>query len=288
MKPRRVVGIRLVSIVMGLGALAGISRLASSEDYAGPLLPHVGLQVTTAFSNHFGADAESTVTFTAVTADAVSLNYTSTRGLAVPRSIRVTDRQNAKTYVLGYAAGMPLVIPDTTSLGISGATLQELRTTGKAPLALIYDAKMSRIDGELTLVAKDIKVPLILENQVVEVPAIHATGTFVAGGKHGDFYFLDNQNNPLMIGSTLQFSWEKQSRAERITRVTAGESMRSAMEQSLNTLRRYDLYGIHFDFDKATLRADSTELIKEIALTLKSNPTWTCLLYTSPSPRDRS
>ena len=180
MKPRRLASLRLVSIILGLGVLAGNFRAATSEDYAGPLLPHAGLQVTTAFSNHFGGDAESTLTFTAVTADAVSLNYTSTRGLAVPRSIRITDRQNAKTYVLGYAAGMPLVIPDTTSLGISGATLQELRATGKAPLSLIYDAKMSRIDGELTLVAKDIRVPLILENQVVEVPAIHATGTFVA------------------------------------------------------------------------------------------------------------
>jgi outer membrane protein OmpA-like peptidoglycan-associated protein len=91
----------------------------------------------------------------------------------------------------------------------------------------------------------------------------------------GDFYFLDNKNNPLMLQSTIQFSWEKDIRAERITRVTAGPSMKSAMEQSLKTLRNYDLYGIHFDFDKATVRDDSAALIKEIALTLKNNPTWT-------------
>ena len=108
------------------------------------------------------------------------------------------------------------------------------------------------------------------------MPALHASGTFAAGGKRGtgDFYFLDNKNNPLMLQSKIQFSWENEPREERITRVTAGASMRSAMEQSLNTLRRYDLYGIHFDFDKATIRPESAALIKEIALTLKNNPTW--------------
>ena len=58
-------------------------------------------------------------------------------------------------------------------------------------------------------------------------------------------------------------------------RVTAGESMRSSMEQSLRTLRSYDIYGLHFDFDKATLRAESGKLINDIVTTLKNNPTWT-------------
>jgi OOP family OmpA-OmpF porin len=51
--------------------------------------------------------------------------------------------------------------------------------------------------------------------------------------------------------------------------------MRSEMEQSLSTLRKYDIYGIHYDFDKATMRPESAALIKDIALTLTNNPTWT-------------
>ena len=47
------------------------------------------------------------------------------------------------------------------------------------------------------------------------------------------------------------------------------------MEQSLSTLRKYDLYGIHFAFDKATIRPESAPLIKDITLTLTHNPTWT-------------
>lgn len=256
-----------------IGGLAG--PVAAQE--SGPLLPHVGGQVTTAFSNRFGPDAEGTVTFLAITPQQLNVNYTSTRGLTVQRNILVADRQGAKSYVLGYAEGMPLVISGTTSLGISGAALVELRTSGRTALSLVHDAKLSRIDGQLTLVEKDIKIPLLVENQVVQVPALHASGTFASGEKtgSGDFYFLDNKNNPLMLQSTLQFSWEKDPRAERITRVTAGASMKSAIEQSLNTLRRYDVYGLHFDFDKATLRPESAKLMKDIATTLKNNPTWT-------------
>jgi outer membrane protein OmpA-like peptidoglycan-associated protein len=172
---------------------------------------------------------------------------------------------------------MPLVMPSTTSLGISGASLVELRDTGRTALSLIYDAKLSQISGQLTLIEKNLRVPLIIDDQEVQVPALHASGNFTGAGKSGtgDFYFLDNKNNPMMIQSTIQFSFENEPRTERIIRVAAGASMRSAMEQSLSTLRKYDLYGIHFDFDKARVRPESAALIKDIALTLKHNPTWT-------------
>ena len=267
----------LMGALISAYGLVSQPLLSSSAEEPSPLLPHVGGQITTAFSNRFGPDAESTLTFTAVTPDLISLNYESTRGLMLSRNIQVADRQKSNVYVMGYADNMPLVIPGTTSLGISGASLLELRNAGKTPLSLVYDPKLSKIDGQLTLVEKDIRIPLMIENQVMDVPAVHAKGIFGSGDKtaNGDFYFLDNKNNPIMLQSTLQLSWEKQVRSERVVRVTAGASMRSAMEQSLNTLKKYDVYGLHFDFDKATLRPDSNKLIKDIATTLKNNPTWT-------------
>jgi outer membrane protein OmpA-like peptidoglycan-associated protein len=267
--------------INGVLLLAALSIVGSEAEVlaqdTGPLLPHVGGQVTTAFSNRFGPDAESTIVFMGVSPEIINVNYTSTRGLVVSRNLQGSDRANSKIYILGYAQNMPLVIPGTTSLGISSASLLELRNTGKTALSLAYDAQMSRIDGQLSLVEKDIRIPVMVENQVMQVPALHASGNFRSGDKTaiGDFYFLDNKNNPMMLQSTLQLSWEKQLRSERIVRVTAGASMKSAMEQSLSTLRKYDVYGLHFDFDKATLRPESAALIKDIALTLKNNPTWT-------------
>ncbi len=266
----------LAGYVAAAGLAIAAQGTAGAQDL-GPLMPHVGGHFTTAFSNRFGPDAESVLAFTAVTADKLSIGYVSSRGLAATRNIQAADRQSSSAYVLGYASNMPLTIPGTTSMGVSGTTLVELRTTGKAPLSLVYDAQLSRIPGQLTLVEKDIRIPMIVENQLIQVPAVHATGAFAAGDKSGiaDFYILDNKNNPLMLQSTIQFSWEKQLRSERIIRVTAGASMRSAMEQSLSTLRKYDIYGLHFDFDKATLRPESAALIKDIATTLKNNPVWT-------------
>lgn len=253
------------------------TTLAMAQDYEGPLMPHPGGKISTAFSNHFGPDAESVLTFTAVGGEALSLNYASTRGLSVSRDIRIADRQSSRTYVLGYAANMPRLIPNSTSLGISGASLEELRSTGRTGLAIAYDANLNTLPGELVLAEKNIKVPLIVENKLMDVPAVHVKGNFGQGAKTAtaDFFILDNKNNPMVLQSTIKLSWEKQPREERIASISAGDSMKAAMEQSLNTLKRYDMYGIHFDFGKATLRPDAAAMMDDIALTLKNNPSWT-------------
>ncbi|MGX5806469.1 OmpA family protein, partial [Bradyrhizobium sp. Arg314] len=41
------------------------------------------------------------------------------------------------------------------------------------------------------------------------------------------------------------------------------------------TVKAYDLYGIHFNFGKATIQRDTAPLLKDMAVTLKNNPSWT-------------
>src|SRR5438270_10353624 len=131
--------------------------------------------------------------------------------------------------------------------------------------------------GQFKLVESNVMIPVLVEGQSVEVPTVHATGLFGSGNKNavGDFYFLANQNNPLLVQYSVQFTGEKTPRSERLVSVTVGASQRSAMEQALATKRTYDLYGIHFDFGKATIRSDTASLLNEIAITLKNNPLWT-------------
>ena len=269
-----------ILLIGGLTALLAAAEAAPSEaqdDNKGPMLPHTGLELTTAFTSSYGPDAESYFKFNSVTPDMITIGYSSTRGVSTTRNILLRDRQSSNTYVIGFGNSMPATIPNTTSLGISAASLVELRTTGHTSLALAYDAKLNKLAGQLIVAEKDIKIPLIVENQTIQAPAIHATGTFGKGKKAAtaDFYFLDNKNNPMMLQSTIKFSWEKAPRTEKVTRVTAGKSMQGAMEQTLATLRTYDTYGIHFDFDKATIRKESASVISEIAVTLQHNPTWT-------------
>ena len=59
---------------------------------------------------------------------------------------------------------------------------------------------------------------------------------------------------------------------------TADEQERSyrreAMEQALQTKEQFDLYGLHFDSDKATIKPESNSLLDDIATALKNFPDW--------------
>ena len=49
---------------------------------------------------------------------------------------------------------------------------------------------------------------------------------------------------------------------------------REQMEQALQTRQRYDLYGVHFDLDKATIQPDTGPLLDDIAMAMNNFPTW--------------
>ena len=49
---------------------------------------------------------------------------------------------------------------------------------------------------------------------------------------------------------------------------------RQTMEQALQTKQRFDLYGLHFDSNKATIQSASNPLLDDIATALKGFPEW--------------
>lgn len=55
---------------------------------------------------------------------------------------------------------------------------------------------------------------------------------------------------------------------------TAQDYSREAMEQALMTKERYELYGILFDTDKATIQAASAQLLDDIATAMRNYPDW--------------
>ncbi|MFV0296839.1 MAG: OmpA family protein [Hyphomicrobiaceae bacterium] len=264
-----------VAAVLGFGILAAFSSTASATDF-GPFLPHAGGKIFYAFSNKYGPDAEAVLTFDSVDKTGARVSYSSTRGLNVSRFLRMSDRLEAGSFVLGYGRHMPDVIPGSTSIGMSNATLKSLRSTGSAPWAMIYDERLQSIPGRVRFV-KATRMPLMIDSFVREVPVVHIVGEFRSGNKTatGDFYFLDDRANPLLIQRRIQMSWEKEPREERVVRVQASSALRGEMNKALATMRKYDLYGLHFAFDKAKLLPESKSLIDDIAYTLKTNPLWT-------------
>jgi hypothetical protein len=167
--------------------------------------------VTTTFTNDFGMDADARAEITSVTPEVVGLQYSSTRGLFSRRDILVRDRQSARNYVLGYSTRMPTVIPGSTSLGISSAVLQELRSTGRAPLTLIHSENLDRIECNLVATALDVRVPLIVEDRILDVTAVQASVNCASGNRTGtgQFVVANDVNNPILIESTLNFSWSR-------------------------------------------------------------------------------
>ncbi len=257
-----------------------VANVAVAEERDAPFIPHPGMQFTTAFTNDFGKDAESLTTVTSVTGTAVNIDYASSRGVAVHRELLVTDRQNASSYVLGYEADMPTLIPGTTSLGISARVLSELRSDGRTRLTLVYSPKLESIECTLTRVSSTVMMRIIIEDRIVDIPALRARAACGEGARtaSGDFYFADEIRQPLLIESVLDFSWEKRPRTERITRVIAGPGLHRDMEQSLRTIGQYDAYGLRFDFDSAVLRPESVQLVREIAQMLNTNDDWRILI----------
>ena len=268
---------KFITVALAAGLMAIGLGGARAQQGLGPFMPNNGGVITTAWTNAYGPDAESWITFAKVGTTTFDINYSSSRGMRAVRRIMVADRATARTLVLGYNAMMPLVMPDTTTLGTSAAILEQLRSTGSAPSSIIYDAALNRVDGQFTLVDPKATFSVQLGDQVVDVPAITATGTFKGRSKSatGTFTFLNNKNNPVLLEYSIQFTGEATPRTERIVRAVPGKALQGEMQQALATIGMYRTYGIHFDFDKATIRAESQGLINDMATTLKNNPLWT-------------
>ncbi len=262
--------------VLGFIAFICACAMANAQEGLGAFMPHEGGSITTAWANAYGPDAESWIRFANVRPDSFDINYSSSRGTVAVRRIFVSDRMTARTLILGYSAKMPLVIPNTTTLGTSAAVLQELRSTGQAASNLVYTEGMATMTGMFTLVEKA-QMSVNIDGNPVNVPVIHATGSFKDGRQSavGDFYFLDNKNNPMMVQYNIQFRGEKTPRSERYVLITPAADERARMEQALAARKAYTTYGIHFDFDKASIRNDSVPLLKQIAIALRNNPLWT-------------
>lgn len=262
----------IISLCVGLTA----GTAAVAQERPAMFIPRPGMQFTTAFTNDFGKDAESLTSITSVSDTAVSIEYSSSRGVAVRREFSVTDRRDASSYALGYEDDMPTSIPGSTSLGISRRVLSELRSPGRVRLSLIYSHTLASIECELTRVSSEVSLPVIFGDQIRDVPSIHAQAQCGEGARtaSGDFYFANDLEQPLLIESMINFSWEKKPRTERITRVIDGRGLQPDMEQALRTKRKYDAYGLHFNFDSAELRPESVQLVREIAQMLQANVGW--------------
>ena len=118
----------------------------------------------------------------------------------------------------------------------------------------------------------DVAVPVLINDQPAELPAVHVVCDISDPGHGGDFYVLDDPENPLVLavfgksgghGQVIKIYLEKHKSNET-----------SQLEQELEKNGRAKVYDIYFDFRSAALRPESKKVLDEIAKIMHLHPDW--------------
>lgn len=189
-----------------------------------PLCP--GLTIVTAVNQAQG-DYESIKTVEEVTDAEVRLKYSSERlvsdmfsseppklhQLNLRRAVRRADLESAHLYLQEFSPELPDVVPETTALGTSAAVLNALKTTGETKMGIFIAFSQNKPSLDRTqhpnvydnamvvpvqrVGSQPVMMPVLVNDTVVELPAIHAQGDFF--GDKAEFFFLDDPANPIAL-----------------------------------------------------------------------------------------
>lgn len=184
----------------------------------------------------------------------------------------------------------PGLYPGLTHILLPTGKFATLKSTGSLPMVfgwydytdVLTEWELLAWKGTLKRVeAEDVPFPLIIDDDRVNVPAIHVrgqmkvlenAGRFGAQDQPADAYILDDPNTPIvlswMFGKDL-----KQDDAFRVqyVRVRYGEPK---LEQKLAKNRKAITYGINFDYNSSVITPQSEPVLKEIAQAMADKPDW--------------
>ncbi len=270
--------------------------LAHAGEIAIPLTP--GLTITTALLEPGRGDYESTKRLEARQGAGWRITYRATfppgRVGGAPERVdsirlqRDTDLLQATTYRQVFESGVEEDYPKTTALGASTQVLRQLKQQGKSPFRLVESVGIfpaaagqdgalglanlltegeAEFKGELVRLSS-LQVPVIVNGQLRQLPAIAAQGAFIANGAGripASFIFLDDEKNPL----ALRWSIGKSTlTVVRLDWPTANDA--TALGSELTRRKRIVLPGLYFDFGSATLKPESAGALKTIVSVLRN------------------
>ncbi len=224
------------------------------------------------------------------------------------RVIDMTDLRIAKGYAYAFADRREH-IPGTTAIGASTLTLEELRAGKETEFHFLaeFTSAFLQLGAQVTgnrfnqpevstyagrsmhacslhrVEPVDIAVPVLVNDQPVELPAIHAMCA-MTGGEEAHLYYLDQPGNPL----TLAYRLGPVDVNLQVIKITlpppdparGGADMprppggATAMEQALAKREPVRIYGIYFDFNSDRIKPESEPTLREIAGVLRKNPEW--------------
>jgi outer membrane protein OmpA-like peptidoglycan-associated protein len=302
----------------GLLAAAALATAPCTYASAAARVPLcAGLTVVTAISQREG-DYESIKTIESVEGGVVRLKYSTEhpvedfpggpshlQKVKVTRLIRAADLRSATLYEQQFQTNTPFEIPGTTAIGTSSAVLTALKTGASAdlgifdlPAALPSAPKISADPKihpnvfdyyETYKLQRTEAAPAMLSVTVngvkTDLPAIHATGRSDYYGYRSEFYFLDDDGNPLALKWRLRIgsvtagpkagmdrdTLEVVKMTHRCSAPAAGVG---ALERALSEQRRAQVFDIYFSFNSDEIREESEPTLREIGELLRRHGDW--------------
>jgi len=201
--------------------------------------------------------------------------------LTIHRHVLSSDLANSRLQILGFHTDDPHEIPGSTSLGPSVAVARDLRTTGRAEYSVMNFLKQSTSVGTLTRVGTaTVPFSVLINGRRVTLQAMPVTGLLKYGDKVRPWEQLiyDDPKHPLTlrfaygaVGAGAGFTPEFTRDIVKIDFPVADDR---TIETALTTDCRAEVPGIYFDFDRATLKPQSSRALTTIAQLLERQPSW--------------
>ncbi len=212
------------------------------------------------------------------------------------QSICNVDLAQSNNYTTGTWEHYPRIIHDLTRLRLSDKSFQEVRSTGQTYHVFVHlwtvnaeAAAPGHYGGMLTRVEpQDVPYPMIVNDQRVNLPAIHLAGIIDSVGKNpipkkkrgvhiaADIYVVDDPLDPLVLMYRLKDpAWRGGKFRIEVTKIDYQlPKPVNMIEKQLAENKRAVTWGIYFDFNKDTIKPESTPVLKEIVQALTDNPDW--------------
>jgi outer membrane protein OmpA-like peptidoglycan-associated protein len=202
--------------------------------------------------------------------------------LNLERRIPAADLNAARLQILGFHTNDAPTLNGTTALGPSLEVLRDLRTTGRAQYSVRNFNHLSTSSGTLERVSTTpVPFKVMVNGQRVELPAMQVRGRLTYNGntRPWEFLLLDHPRLPLTlrfavggVGEGFPFTLDS---AREIVKIDFPVPQRpSTVEEGLTKDCRVEVPGLYFDFNRATINAQSQPALQSIADTLKRHQ-WT-------------
>lgn len=205
------------------------------------------------------------------------------------------DLASANSYATVTWTHLPQILHGVTRLRLSDKSFQEIKSTGKTDIVYfdIYNVgevgKPTHEEGVLTRVEPgDVAYPMIVNDQRVNLPTIHLTGTMEPVGKNpiplkdrmqhepAEMYVVDDPRDPLVLMFRLKGakSHGGKFRIEVVKIDFPVAKPINLVEKQLAEQKHAITWGIYFDFNKDTIKPESAPVLKDIAQAMTDNPDW--------------